>query len=151
MYKWIAAESRLKVNCMIEFELARPTVGRPAQMFSYNLLSVYNSLLAAIHLYMIRPLAFLKKEPSFIFVQFSRKMLTKICHNLSLILKGQLYIVYIIYMYTKYLVKVKQFLVCKYLLLKCNFSTHLLTQLQTVCKHFAILLFKKSNFSRGLE
>ena len=44
---------RLKVNCWIKFGLARLTVGRPAQIFSYNSLSVYNSLSAEIHLYMI--------------------------------------------------------------------------------------------------
>ena len=43
-----------KVNCRIKFGLAGPRVGRPAQVFSYNSLSVYNSLSAAIHLYMIR-------------------------------------------------------------------------------------------------
>ena len=45
---------RLKVNCRIKFGLAQPTDGRPAQILSYNSLSVYNSLSAAIHLYMIR-------------------------------------------------------------------------------------------------
>ena len=36
------SELQLKVNCRIKFELARPTVSRPAQIFSYNSLSVYN-------------------------------------------------------------------------------------------------------------
>ena len=36
--------------------LAQQTVGRPAQIFFNNSLSVYNSHSAAIHLYMIRPL-----------------------------------------------------------------------------------------------
>ena len=44
------------MNCRIKFELARPTVGRPVQIVSYNSLSVYNSLLAAIYLYMILPI-----------------------------------------------------------------------------------------------
>ena len=47
---------RLKVNFRIKFGLARPKVGRPTQIFSYNSLSVCNSLSAAIHLYMIWPL-----------------------------------------------------------------------------------------------
>ena len=34
----------------------QPTVGRPTQFFSCNSLSVYNSLSAAIHLHMIRPI-----------------------------------------------------------------------------------------------
>ena len=50
------SELQLKVNCRINFWPARPTVGRPAHIFSYNSLSVYNSLSAAIHLYMIRPI-----------------------------------------------------------------------------------------------
>ena len=41
---------RPKVNCKIKFGLAWPTVGRPAQFIFYN------SLSAAIHLYMIRPI-----------------------------------------------------------------------------------------------
>ena len=50
------SELQLKVNCRIKFGLARPTVGRPDQILFYNLLSVckYNSLSAAIHVYMIR-------------------------------------------------------------------------------------------------
>ena len=45
-------ELQLKVNCRIKFGLAQPTVvGRPAQIFSYNSLSVNNSLSASIHLY----------------------------------------------------------------------------------------------------
>ena len=47
---------RSKVNCRIKFGLARQTVGRSAQILSYNLLLVYNSLSASIHLYMIQAL-----------------------------------------------------------------------------------------------
>ena len=36
------SELQLKVNCRVKFGLTRPTVGRPAQFFSYNSLSVYN-------------------------------------------------------------------------------------------------------------
>ena len=49
------------MNCRIKFGLAWPaTVGRPVEIFPYNSLSVYNSLSAAIHLYMIRPLEKIK-------------------------------------------------------------------------------------------
>ena len=45
------------MNCRIKFGLVRPTtVGRPTQFFFYNSLSVYNSVSAAIHLHMIRPI-----------------------------------------------------------------------------------------------
>ena len=48
---------RLKVNCRKQFRLVCHLLAEPAQIFSYNSLSVYNagnSLSIAIHLYMIR-------------------------------------------------------------------------------------------------
>ena len=54
--EYIGPDHVQQVNCRKKFGLAWPKVNRPAHIFSYNLFSVYNSLSAAIHLYMIRPL-----------------------------------------------------------------------------------------------
>ena len=45
---------RLKVNYRKKFELVCQLLADPAPILSYNSLSVYNSLSASIHLYMIR-------------------------------------------------------------------------------------------------
>ena len=50
------SELQLKVNCSKKFGLGCQLLAEPAQILSYNSLSVYNSLSAAIQLYMIRPL-----------------------------------------------------------------------------------------------
>ena len=57
------SELQLKVNCKIEFGLGRPPVGRPVQILFYNSLSVYNSISAAIHLYVIHPLKVCLSQP----------------------------------------------------------------------------------------
>ena len=50
------SELQLKVNYRIKFGLARPTLADQPNFPPYNSHSVYKSLSAAIHLYMIRPL-----------------------------------------------------------------------------------------------
>ena len=47
------SELPLKVNCRIKFGLVCQLLAEAAQILSYNSRSVYNSLSAAIHLYMI--------------------------------------------------------------------------------------------------
>ena len=47
---------QLKVNCRKKFGLVCQLLAEPAQILFYNSLSVYNSLSAAIQLYMILPL-----------------------------------------------------------------------------------------------
>ena len=55
MSQWIAAES----ECRIKFWLVCQLLAEPAQISSFNSLSVNNSFSAAIHLYMIRALKYL--------------------------------------------------------------------------------------------
>ena len=52
----VQVNCRLKVNCRKNFGLAWQLLAKPDQSFSYNSLSVYNSLSAPIHLYMMRAL-----------------------------------------------------------------------------------------------
>ena len=53
---------RPKVNCRIKFGLARPTVGRPAWISSYNSLLVYNSLVHDLALDVLRFVQILFKK-----------------------------------------------------------------------------------------
>ena len=56
MYKWIEAEAWKWIvdqKYIVGFGLVCQLLAEPAQILSYNILLVYNSLSAAIHLYMI--------------------------------------------------------------------------------------------------
>ena len=58
---WLKLNCRLQVNCRIKFEMACQLLAKPVLLYC-NSLSVCNSLLATIHLYMIRPLVYFKKN-----------------------------------------------------------------------------------------